>query len=203
MNTYNNQGKDHKVAATQETITAQNSAQSQGKKNFDGSKKLFNAVDEYELMTELSYYDFGIVNPSYIISNLEMAQRLIDKARMSPEQKSVLNNAFGFLCLALVKGKVDADEIIANSNWPDDIRQGIDDGDMDIDEAEDAITEELGYIFMDIENMMDGELKGWREVAEEGLELAQEYFDVAEDYDIELEDWYYKKKDELDNRLAD
>lgn len=201
MNQYNNQGKDHKVAATQETITAQNSA-NQGKKNFDGSKKLFNAVDTYELMTELSYYDFGIVNPSYIISNLEMAQRLIDKARMSQEQKSVLNNAFGFLCLALVKGKAEADEIIACSNWPDDIRQGIEDGDMDTDEARDSITEELGYIFTDIDNMIDGELKGWREVAEQGLELAQEFLDVAEDNGIELEEWYYEKKADLDNQIT-
>lgn len=201
MNQFNNQGKDHKVAATQETITAQNSA-NQSKKNFDGSKKLFNAVDVYDLATELSYYDFGIVNPSYIISNLEMAQRLIDKARMSPEQKAVLNNAYGFLCLALVKGKAEADEIIACSNWPDDIRQGIEDGDMDTDEARDSITEELGYIFTDIDNMIDGELKGWREAAEEGLELAQEYLDVAEDYEIELEEWYYEKKADLDNQIT-
>lgn len=200
--TYNyEQGNDHKVAGTQETITAQNST-NQGKKNFDGSKKLFNAVDVYDLATELSYYDFGIVNPSYIISNLEMAQRLIDKARMSPEQKAVLNNAYGFLCLALVKGKAEADEIIACSNWPDDIRQGIEDGDMDTDEARDSITEELGYIFTDIDNMIDGELKGWREVAEQGLELAQEYLDVAEDYEIELEEWYYEKKADLDNQIT-
>lgn len=73
---------------------------------------------------------------------------------------------------------------------------------MDTDEARDSITEELGYIFTDIDNMIDGELKGWREVAEQGLELAQEYLDVAEDYEIELEEWYYEKKADLDNQIT-
>ena len=193
----NAQGKGHKVAATQETITAQNSANQGTKKTFDGTKELFNAVSEEQLRKALTYYDFGIVKPAYIISNLKMAQRLIDKARMSDDQKAVLCNSYGFLLVALCTGKeYEKWEHIAQRYYPDDlddITVGEDGEFADKEELTQAVCYEIECILADWDTSVSAyDPEDWPEAEE----LINEYIDVLDDHDCEVPEWVFQGRDE-------
>lgn len=99
MNQYNNQGKDHKVAATQET-TAQNA---EIQSYFNG----FGRYDLYEIGKALSttYSRPGGLqfNPSYFQNYLEMTNKFIQGARMGEDKKNMVLNAFHFVCDALLE----------------------------------------------------------------------------------------------------
>ena len=195
MNNVNVQGKDHKVAATQET-TAQNSA-NQGKKNFDGNKDLFNAVNEQELIRALGNYDFGIVRPEYIVSNLKMAQRFIDKARIPDDQKAVLRNGYGFLLVALCTGKeYEKWEHIAQRYYPDDlddITVGADGEFADKEELTQAVCYEIECILADWDTTYETyDPEDWAEAEE----LINEYIDVLDEHECEVPEWVFQGRDE-------
>ena len=187
----NVQGKSQKLAATQERITAQNSA-NQGKKNFDGTKELFNAVDVNELEKALSRYDFGIVSPSYIISNLKMAERLIEKARMGQEQKSVLRNGYGFLLSALCceDEELEHYEHVAEFYYPEDLKT------LEFDDEYDRGAAALN----EIANVLTewGENLYYPEDWKEAKDILNEYLSIIEATNYVLPDWVERDIKELD-----
>lgn len=193
----NAQGKGHKVAATQETITAQNSANQGTKKTFDGTKELFNAVDVNELERALSRYDFGIVKPGYIISNLKMAQRLIDKARMSDDQKAVLRNSYGFLLTALCceNEELEHYEHVAEFYYPEDLKT------LEFDDEYDrgaAALNEIANVLTDW-----GEDLYYPEDWKEAKDVINEYLSIIEATNYVLPDWVKRDIKELDEKYED
>ena len=95
------QGKSYKVAATQETITAQNSA-NQGNEYFNGiNQEELEGVCEIlsKLWSKPGNLQF---RPNYFENYLKMADGTVRSARTSDDKKNMVLNAIGFLCAALL-----------------------------------------------------------------------------------------------------
>lgn len=109
MNNTNVQGKSYKVAATQETITAQNSA-NQGNEYFNGiNQEELEGVCEIlsKLWSKPGIRQFG---PNYFENYLKMADGFVRSARTSADKKNMVLNAIGFLCAALLDTNKSEDE---------------------------------------------------------------------------------------------
>ena len=103
------QGKSYKVAATQEMITAQNSA-NQGNEYFNGiSQEELEGVCEIlsKLWSKPGSLQF---RPSYFENYLKMADGFVRSARTSADKKNMVLNAIGFLCAALLDTNKSEDE---------------------------------------------------------------------------------------------
>lgn len=109
MNNTNVQGKSYKVAATQEMITAQNSA-NQGNEYFNGiNQKELEGVCEIlsKLWSKPGSLQF---RPNYFENYLKMADGFVRSARTSADKKNMVLNAIGFLCAALLDTNKSEDE---------------------------------------------------------------------------------------------
>ena len=109
MNNTNVQGKSYKVAATQETITAQNSA-NQGNEYFNGiNQEELKGVCEIlsKLWSKPGSLQF---RPNYFENYLKMADGFVRSARTSADKKNMVLNAIGFLCAALLDTNKSEDE---------------------------------------------------------------------------------------------
>ena len=116
--TYNyEQGKDHKVAATQET-TAQN-AEIQSYFNGINREQLY-AVCEALSATYSSPGGLQF-NPSYFQNYLEMTNKFIQGAKMGEDKRNMVLNAFHFVCDALLASVPKSFHYIANAYYPQDL----------------------------------------------------------------------------------
>lgn len=109
MNNTNVQGKSYKVAATQETITAQNSA-NQGNEYFNGiNQEELEGVCEIlsKLWSKPGSLQF---RPNYFENYLKMADGFVRSARTSADKRNMVLNAIGFLCAALLDTNKSEDE---------------------------------------------------------------------------------------------
>ena len=142
----NVQGKSNKVAATQETITAQDST--------NQSKVLGIFTEEYLTKLANSVGDNPFIRPSYLINTLRVAERFIDKARMAPDQKGHIKMAFGLLASFLpdLDRQEFPEEYIAESYYPQDIEAA---DPEDVDEMIEAAVQEMGYIANDVCAMLE------------------------------------------------
>ena len=103
------QGKSYKVATTQETITAQNSA-NQGNEYFNGiNQEEIKGVCEIlsKLWSKPGSLQF---RPNYFENYLKMADGFVRSARTSADKKNMVLNAIGFLCAALLDTNKSEDE---------------------------------------------------------------------------------------------
>ena len=168
------------------TITAQNPTNQSHTANFDGTKELFNAVNENELKAGLENFNFGIVKPDYIISNLRMAEQIIDRARIPDEKKSVLRNSFGFLLGAIVSTAYY--ELIYQEDSPDGYRNRLENGE-DKDEIADSLNYEIGCLINDLDNDLvpKNYLGFYDEAISEVEEAISEFRDVADEFGIQLD----------------
>lgn len=109
MNNTNVQGKSYKVAATQEMITAQNSA-NQGNEYFNGiNQEELEGVCEIlsKLWSKPGSLQF---RPNYFENYLKMADGFVRSARTSADKKNMVLNAIGFLCAAILDTNKSEDE---------------------------------------------------------------------------------------------
>lgn len=169
------------------TITAQNPTNQSHTANFDGTKELFNAVKENELKAGLENFNFGIVKPDYIISNLRMAEQVIDRARIPDEKKSVLRNSFGFLLGAIV-ATVESYEFTYENYSPDECREMLENGE-DEEEVAESLNSEIGYLLSDLENKLipNNKYGIYDRAIEEVEEAIAEFRDVANEFGIQLD----------------
>lgn len=194
MNQYNNQGKGHKVAATQET-TAQN-AEIQSYFNSISQEEL-NAVCE-ALSTIYSCQGGLQFNPSYFKNYLEMTNKFINSARMGEDKRNMVLNAIGFLCGALLanKSKYEKWEHIAQRYYPEDLEDitvGEDGEFADKEELTQAVCYEIECILADWDTTYETyDPEDWPEAED----LIDDYLNILRYHDCEVPEWTFKGRDE-------
>jgi hypothetical protein len=206
MNQYNNQGKGHKVAATQET-TAQNA---EIQSYFNGiNQEQLNAVCEV-LSTAYSRPGGLQFNPSYFQNYLEMANKFIQGARMGEDKRNMVLNAFHFVCDALLNTQQDNKEYehydyIAQSYYAEDLEDltfGEDEEFEDKEDLQRSVEYEIGCILTDWDYTSDDfnyDPEDWEWVSE----IIQAYIDVLDEYECEVADWIYEGFEDRNNHFAE
>lgn len=173
MNTNMTQSKDHKVVATQES-TAQNSA---------NQSKVFGLFTDQELTNIVNNSGNELVRPSFLINYLHQAEKILDRARMSDENRNFIKGAFAMLCAFGNWDRREEYEFNFQNYDPDDIRVMIEDG--DVDGAVDSLKYEMGCICTDINNV---DLVFPEEELEEAKEALEGYMSIVNEYDLDLGD---------------
>lgn len=185
MYTNINQGKDHKVVATQES-TAQNSA---------NQSKAFGLFTDQELTNIVNNSGSELVKPGFVINYLHQAEKILDRARMSDENKDFIKGAFTMLSAFGNWDIKEHYEYIAQSDYPEDIRKMLEEGDED--EAVDALEYEIGAITGDLQNE---DLYFPEEEIDKAVNALQEYSDLVDEYELDLPEWTYREMQKVLNQ---
>lgn len=176
MFTNNYQGKDHKVAATQES-TAQNSA---------NQSKAFGLFTDQELTNIVNNSGSEFVRPSFLINYLHQAEKVLDRARMSDENRGFIKGAFAMLAAFGNWNTRETYEYIVQNDDPDDIREMLENGDED--GAVDALNYEIGAITTDLQNE---DFYFPEEEVDKAKEALKEYAAIIQEYKLQdLFDYY-------------
>ena len=190
MNMFDIQSKANKVGATQEMITAQNSD--------NQSDKLFGTFDEYEMRNIVYNSEQDLIKPNYVINYLKQAEHILDKARMSQENKNFIKGAFQMMAGFGQWNTKEKYEFILQNNDPDDIRQMLEEGDEE--GAVDALDYEMGTICGDLQN--DEQYWFDEYEVEQAKEALNEFISIVQEY--ELQDMFsWNIFDEIDKVLAE
>lgn len=197
MNNTNVQGKSYKVAATQETITAQNSA-NQGNEYFNGiNQEELEGV--CEILSKLWSKPGSLqLRPNYFENYLKMADGFVRSARTSDDKKNMVLNAIGFLCAALLDTNKSEDEElehyehVAEFYYPEDLKTLEFDDEYDRGAA--ALNEITNVLSEWGENLYYPE--DWKEVKG----ILNEYLSIIEATDYVLPDWVKRDIKELDEK---
>lgn len=190
----NAQGKSYKVAATQETITAQNSA-NQGNEYFNGiNQEELEGVCEIlsKLWSKPGSLQF---RPNYFENYLKMADGFVRSARTSADKKNMVLNAIGFLCAALLDTNKSKDgyeryEHVAEFYYPEDLKT------LEFDDEYDRGAAALN----EIANVLTewGENLYYPEDWKEAKDILNEYLSIIEATNYVLPDWVKRDIKELD-----
>lgn len=172
MSTFNNQGKNHQVAATQES-TAQNSA---------NQSKAFGLFTDYELGNIVKNSGSEFVQPSFLINYLHQAEKILDRARMSDENRDFIKNAFSMLCAFGNWDTMDHYEFIYQSETPDSIRERLESGD-DREIIADDVDYELGCICSDLDSE-DYYFDDYE--VECAVNALREFMDIVNEYNLDI-----------------
>lgn len=207
MNNTIEQGKSYKVAATQEN-TVQNS---RNQDLFVDPKKC------NEIFSYITKGDFkkaceviakqGSLGPGFFENHFKTLAHDVKKARIHEDRKDMILHAMALLMNALIYEALEpADEIITEHYWPEDISDALDNAEMTLAEASEAVSYELSCIYPDITDVLEGNYSNTREVVEDALSLVKEFLDVAETYGLRLGDWalnwYQEDLDKLEEEYG-
>ena len=173
MNTNDIQSKVSKADATQEMITAQNS-------NNQGNR-LFGTFTEEEMRNIVYNSEQDFIKPNYVINYLKQAEHILDKARMSDENRNFIKGAFQMMAGFGQWNTKEKYEFILQSNDPYDIRQMLEDGDEE--DAIEALIYEVGFLAGDLQN----DEQYWFDEYEvgEAKEALEEFYSIVQEYNLE------------------
>lgn len=157
-----------------EKITAQNST--------NQSDKLFGTFDEYELRNIVENSEQDLIKPNYVINYLKQAEHILDKARMSDENKNFIKGAFQMMAGFGQWNTKTKYEFIFQNDDPDDIRQMIEDGE-DEEYVLESLMMEMSFIAGDLQN--DEQYWFDEYEVEEAKEALEEYYNIVEEYNLE------------------
>lgn len=87
--------------------------------------------------------------------------------------------------------KEEANEIIVQKYWPDDIANALYDAEMTAPEATELVSYELSCIYADITDVFEGNYSNAREVIEDALDMVREFLDIADEYGLRIGNWAY------------
>jgi hypothetical protein len=167
-----NQGKSHKVAATQEN-TAQNSA---------NQSRAFGLFTDQELTNIVNNSGNALVLPSFLINYLHQAEKVLDRARISDDNRNFIKGAFAMLCAF---GNWDTRahyEYMAQNDSPEDIRCMLEEGEEAREDIADCIRYEMWTVLNDIQ---DDEWFVPENELDNALEALEGYLDVVHEYELE------------------
>ena len=183
MNTNDIQSKVSKADATQETITAQNSN--------NQSEKLFGTFTEDEMRDIVDNSGQDFIKPNYVINYLKQAERILDKARMSDENKNFIKGAFQMMAGFGQWNTKEKYEFCFQGYDPYDIREMLEEGKEE--EAVDALVYEMGTICGDLQN--DEQYWFDEYEVEEAKEALDEFISIIQEYELEekIDDWTYNE----------
>lgn len=169
----NLQSKVSEVDATQEMITAQNSD--------NQSDKLFGTFDKYELRNIVENSGENFIKANYVINYLKQAEHILDKARMSQENKDFIKGAFQLMTGFGQWNTKQKYEFILQEYDPDDIREMLEEGNEE--DAIDALLYEMGFLAGDLQN--DDDLWFDEYEVEQAKFALEEFYDIVNEYNLE------------------
>lgn len=173
------QGKDHKVVATQES-TAQNSS-NQG--------KVFGLFTDDELTNIVNNSETVLVSPQFVISYLRQAERMIDKARMSQDNKNFVKGAISMLASFGNFDTREHYEHVAARYYPEDL-EGITIDEIDGDfEDKDELLEEVSNEIQSILYDFDDDSNFFPEDWETARGIINAYVEILKDNNIDVPGW--------------
>ena len=177
------QGKDHKVAATQES-TAQNSV---------NQSKAFGLFTDDEL-ANIVHNSGAFLSSKFFINSMHQAERMIDKARMNQDNKNFIKETLRMLVSFGKWDIVEHYEFIIQNSDPDDIREMLEDGDKE--GAVEELDYEIGIITGDLQRE---DLFFPEEEVEKAKEALNEYYSIINEYGLQdlFDDYIFKEMDKV------
>lgn len=173
MNKSKLQSKVSEADATREMITAQNSN--------NQCEKLFGAFTDDEMRNIVENSGENYLKAKYVINYLKQAEYILDKARMSQENKNFIKGAFQLMAGLGQWNTKEKYEFILQEYDPDDVREMLEEGNEE--DAIDALLYEMGFLAGDLQN--DEELWFDEYEVEQAKYALEEFYDIINDYDLE------------------
>lgn len=176
-----NEGKDRKAVAAQEMLTAQDSEKSQS--------KVFGLFTDEELTNIVNNSGTGLVRAQFVINYLHQAEKMLDKARMSQDNRNFIKGAISMLAAFGNFETREHYEHVAARYYPEDL-EGVTIGDFDGDfEDKDELLEEVSNEIQSILYDFDDDSNFFPEDWETAKDIINAYVKILKDNDIDVPGW--------------
>ena len=181
MQKFINEGKDRKAVAAQEMLTAQDSNKSQS--------KVFGLFTDEELTNIVNNSGTGLVGAQFVINYLHQAEKMLDKARMSQDNRNFIKGAISMLASFGNFETREHYEHVAARYYPEDL-EGVTidefDGDFeDKDELLEEVSNEIQSILYDFNDDSNFFPEDW----ETAKDIINAYVKILKDNDIDVPGW--------------